>query len=72
LSLDKNKINSNVFFINNPDPNPGSGSEIKAEAGFKKKIISDPKHWLDAPHSFYAREMVGSSRKEHCTYGELR
>jgi hypothetical protein len=37
LSLKDNKVNSDVFFINNLDPRPGSGfesgSEINAKAG---------------------------------------
>jgi hypothetical protein len=52
--LRKNKVKSHVFFINDPDPNTGSGinatagsesgSEINAKVGSEseqKKILSD-------------------------------
>jgi hypothetical protein len=45
--LGKNKVNSNVFFINNPDPNPRSGSEINAISGseINAKAESESGSW---------------------------
>ncbi len=42
-ALRKNKVNSLVFFINNPDPNPRSGSEINAKAGYECEINAKAK-----------------------------
>ncbi len=46
-ALRKNKVNSDVFFINylglNPGSKAGSKINVKAESG-PKKIISDPQH----------------------------